>query len=235
MPTEDKYGWRWTFHRAVEILRAEGPRSLFFQVLARLGVYRRLGWYVLPLKEPMADAGSPRDISIEITSLEVSDFDVYATLRPNARKEHFIERLGMGRSCYGVRLAGQLTAVVWVATDLATVDYLSRELFLRERELYLHDAFTDPEHRGQHLQPVLMAWLFERHRALGFEMASRAVMPENRSQIRSCGRAGFRRVGTIGYLRLGPWRWDFTRGESEHLPLSTNRRDAARQCASERR
>lgn len=234
MATGEKHGWRWALRRAVEILRREGPRSLFFQALAHSGYYRRVGWYVRLLDAPIADLDSATDTDLEIASVDVTDFEAYATLRPDVTKSHFTDRLRMGRSCYGVRLAGRLVAVVWVATNRAELDYLSREFFLRESELYLHDAFTDPDRRGRHLQPVLMAWLFRHHRARGFEIASRAVVYENRSQIRSCTRAGFWRACNIGYLRLGPWRWDFARGESEYLPLSADRRGSRRRYAKGR-
>jgi Methyltransferase domain len=39
----------------------------------------------------------------------------------------------------------------------------------------------------------------------------RAALPENRAVVRAYRNAGWRRVGTVGHVRIGPWRRDFVR------------------------
>ena len=217
MTASEERGRGLAARRVVEVFRTEGVRSLVFQALARLG-YRRVGWYVRELEAPIEDLDSPPDL--EIVTLDVTDFDAYATLRPDVPESHFARRLRARRRCYGVRLGGRLVSASWVATGRVRLDYLSRELVLGEGELNIYDSFTDPASRGRHFQATLMGWLLRHHRARGFKMASVAIVDENRSNARSRARSSFRRVGTVGSLRLGPWRWDFTRGEAEHLPQS---------------
>ena len=46
-------------------------------------------------------------------------------------------------------------------------------------------------------------------RGRGYWRLLAAVLPEDRSSLRSWGRVGYRRVGLIGFVGLGPWRRAF--------------------------
>jgi hypothetical protein len=47
--------------------------------------------------------------------------------------------------------------------------------------------------------------------ASGHRRVLATIYPENRPGVRMVEKLGYRRIGTIGYVSLGPWRRDFCR------------------------
>jgi RimJ/RimL family protein N-acetyltransferase len=98
-----------------------------------------------------------------------------------------------------------------MATGSATVEYLALTLPLEDGDVYHYDSFTSPAHRRRGLSVVSQARVSEALRREGRRRVVRAVLPENRAAIRDAEKAGFRRAGTIGFVRVGPWRREFRR------------------------
>jgi SAM-dependent methyltransferase len=48
-------------------------------------------------------------------------------------------------------------------------------------------------------------------RDAGYRRSLVTVMPENQLAFRPLEKIGCRSIGTMGYIKLGPWRWDFCR------------------------
>ena len=194
-------------HRVRAVARREGPSGLFFRVLERFG-YRRLGWFARGL-DPLHP--NPPRTSIEVVRLGPDDLDAYLGLRPNTPTELFFRRLETGSLCFAARHAGRIVSVTWIATSHAELS--TGEFVLQDGEVFLYDSFTDPALRGQHIQMTVLAALLDHARAAGHRRAIVMIEPVNRPSIRSRERSGFRRTGTMHFLRLGKKTWTLLHGE----------------------
>ena len=203
---------RWTpiaaLRRAADVVRNEGARSLVFGMLAET-FYRRLLVFELELAGRPPAHEPPADLSFGW--LEESRVSEYERLRPG-RGGQAKSRLRQGHSCFGTWLAGELVGVRWVATGAPLVEYLDLSLPLADGDVYHFDSFTAPEHRRRGLSTISQAKLAELVERDGRRRIIRAVLPENRAAVRDAEKAGFRRQGCVGFVRLGRWRREFRHG-----------------------
>ena len=190
--------------RAAEVSRTEGVRSLVARAAGET-VYRRLVLVERDLGEPL-DADVP--VELAYGYLDGSGLDAYEALRPGEgpRAE---QRLADGHRCFAAWSGGRLVAVRWLATGAPRIEYLDLPLRLADGEIYHYDTFTDPSVRRRGISVASQARLFETLRHEGFRRSIRALLPENRAALRDAARAGYRKRGRIGYVKLGPWRRPF--------------------------
>jgi GNAT superfamily N-acetyltransferase len=192
--------------RLAALWRSEGVKGLWFRSLARIG-YRRWDCFgrSLDRPEPYRETGP----DVEITILEPDDAGAYLSLRPEATLAEYRERLRAGRVCWAARHGNRLVAVKWVRFDVIEVPYLSRPYPLAPGEIYLEDMFTAPDMRGRHLQSAISARIFAHCRVQGYERTIGLVSPANAASIASIVRTGgYRRIGWVSRLHLGPVRWE---------------------------
>jgi GNAT superfamily N-acetyltransferase len=205
-------GERWKFwmalERAKEVLRQEGVRSLWFKLLGET-VYRRLLLLERPLQDPIPTVTAC--VPIESSLLQQSEVAEYLAFRPEASEAEVRSQLEIGDWCFVARHQGRIVATNWAATNRAWLDYLSRELRLAPDEVYAYDSFTAPAFRGQNLGPALVVEKLRYLRAAGYRRMVCTISPENRASLRADAKTGYRPYSTIGYVQIGPWRWDFCR------------------------
>jgi GNAT superfamily N-acetyltransferase len=188
------------------VLREEGPRALWFKLLGET-VYRRLRLVQLRPEEAVR---VDSDLALGLRFLEQADADDYARLRPGVAATAVRQRLEH-EQCFGAWHDGRLVSARWVASGSAEIEYLGRVLALAEGEVWISDTFTDPAYRGHDVSPAAGAALARALAAEGVVRQLGGVLPENPLGVRAYEQAGYRRVGTVGYLRIGPWRRDFVR------------------------
>jgi hypothetical protein len=199
---------RWSLRsaaaRALAVGRHEGLRQLWFKILGET-VYRRL---LLVELKPRDAVAAQSDLALEFRFLAPADAEDYARLRPGVRAETVRSRLERER-CFGAWHAGTLVSTRWIASGTAEIDYLGRELRLEPGVVWISDTYTDPRVRGHDVSPAAGAALSRALAAEGVERQLGGVHPENALGRRAFEQAGYRRVGTIGYIRLGRRRRDF--------------------------
>ena len=200
--------------RIRETLQWQGVHGLTFRALMHSG-YRSAGWFVRPLGTPAKPVEARRPARIE--ELTASDAEAYVAFQPDLTVAEFLSRLETGHRCWVAFVDGRPASVVWVAVERVRIDFFSRTLLFDKGEIYLYNAYTDPANRGQHLQPLLISTILSRYQAAGFVRAFSLIGLHNRPKITVCERAGFRRLGYIGQVRLGPFRRDFFRGRRDEL------------------
>ena len=203
--------FRSTLERASEILREEGVRSLWFKILGET-VYRRLLLLERPLQDPIPEATAR--VPIVMSLLQKTEMDEYLEFRAEMDVSEVQSQLDAGHWCFVARSQGRMVATSWAATNRAWLDYLSCELRLAPDEIYAYDSFTEPASRGQNLGPALTAEKLRYFQAAGYRRLVCTISPENRASLRADAKTGYRPYGTIGYVKIGPWRRDFYRIES---------------------
>jgi GNAT superfamily N-acetyltransferase len=192
-----------------------GPRGVWFGVLAHT-IYRRLALLERQLEGALPDY-RPR-VEAEIRCLGPADELAYYALRPRDDASLFRRRLDRADQCWGAWCEGELRHVGWIATKEAWIRHLDRSFRLAEEEAFTYGAFTHPDWRGLGLQPARQAVCLRALHDRGYRRAFCTVLPESRAAFSSLSKVGYQRIGVIGYVGLGRWRWSFYRAAAGGKP-----------------
>jgi SAM-dependent methyltransferase/GNAT superfamily N-acetyltransferase len=217
-PPDRKHGsWTWqrALERAAEVLREEGFRNLWFRILGET-VYRRMVLVERLLNEPIPEVTVR--LPVVISLLRETELDEYLSLRPGADPSDIRRRLAAGQLCFVARHEGRIIHARWATTRRAWIDYLACEIRLAPDEVYTFESFTDPSFRGQNVAPAQGMESLRYFRDAGYRRLLAAVVPENKPAFHPLEKLGYRRLGVIGYLKVGPWRYDSCRIKRGSLP-----------------
>ena len=205
-------GGRWKFRlaleRAIEVLRQEGLRSLWFKILGDT-VYRRLLLLERPLQDPIPEVTAR--VPVEISLLQKTQIAEYLEFRAEANESEVQSQLDAGHWCFVARYQGRIVSARWATAGRVWIDYLSSEFRLAADEVYIYDAFTRPDFRGQAISPVTSAEMLRYFRIAGYRHTVATISPENQANLRAVAKTGYRPYGLIGYIKIGPWKRHFHR------------------------
>jgi RimJ/RimL family protein N-acetyltransferase len=87
----------------------------------------------------------------------------------------------------------------------------------------VYESFTSPEARGHNIPAVGVTHMTRHLRDAGYRRLVAIVLPENRPALRHAEKAGWRPIGTIGRVTLGPWSWVFCRVKQDAEPVRVRR------------
>lgn len=205
-----RWSWRGVAKRSREVLREQGPRSLWFKLLGET-VYRRMDLFERQLDQPILQRTARVPVVIEVMSL--ADVDEYLAFRPGADRAEVRRRLDAGQWCFVARHQGRMVHACWAAAGPVWIAYLGRDMELGSDEAYVYDGFTLPDYRNEDIAGQRYGHMLRFLREAGFRRTFAAAMPENTVAYRPIEKAGYRSVGMIGYVKLGPWRRDFRRAK----------------------
>lgn len=197
--------WKQTPRRAWQILRQEGFRSLWFHILGET-VYRRAVLFERPLSDPIPSASAT--IPVDISLLKPSEVDEYVAFHPGLDAGEVRGRLDHGGKCFLCRHQGSIVNACWTGEGSVWIDYLGCRIELARDEAYVYNNYTDPRFRGRNIPLVRAAVMLQHFRDLGYRRLVAVVVPENKAAFRSPDKAGYRPIGVIGYIKIGPWRHD---------------------------
>lgn len=198
--------------RLIEILRKDGLHVLWIKFLGEC-CYRRL--FVV---ERRLDASLPEptcELPLEFALLEAEELDVFYAFHHTETRETLLQRLQQGDNCYVARHNGRLVSSCWVSegkhTSETWIRYLRYALALSTDEIYTYDHYTAEDCRGRRISPAIKLWVMRLYRQRGYQRMTAAVSPENRASLRALAKSGFHVTRRIGYLRLGPKLWHFSK------------------------
>jgi hypothetical protein len=197
--------------RALTVLVREGPRSFAIRLLSRLGIYRRLllAWVDKP---PVMEATVPLEISV----LEETEVEELVESIPVVPESEVRARLSGLNFCFVARHEGRLVHATWALTTRAWSDFLGCDLELEPGEALVCDAYTVTEARGHRILSAVGSWLgrylyeFEHPRRSEYQRVVSAFFPENRAALKLIEAAGFHPDRWQGFVKVGPWRRDFS-------------------------
>lgn len=200
--------WREAAQRAVEVLRDEGVQPCWCRILSET-VYRRVLLLERRLDEPLPEVTSPLPVILD--RLQATTMDAYTRLRPNARSQEVRQRLALGQRAFVVWYHGDMVHVGWTATERARIAFLDCEVVLAPDVVYQYESFTAPAWRGQNLAAVRIGEMARYFRSAGYRRLLAVVVPENQAALRPLVKTGYRLIGKMGYIKVGPWRCYFCR------------------------
>ncbi len=190
--------------RAIEILRGEGPRVLWFQVLGET-VYRRMAIYHQHLDGRLE--GLAARIPVRIAPLAESDLAEYEKLRPDIGASEARRRLQEGQFCWIAWSAERMAGEIWANPRSGWIEYLQCELPLRDGQVYVYQNFTSQAFRHQGISGVLLGTARESMRHLGYRATIGVIRPDKASSRMPATKV----VGRIGYWQFAGRRRYFLR------------------------
>lgn len=98
--------------------------------------------------------------------------------------------------------ANMIVSYCWVTRKVVEIGEIARVISPRADEIYLYDAFTFVEYRGQNLYPAVMQRILEHSREAGLRRALIFVMSDNVASIRGVRKAGFREFQRVTYCNI---------------------------------
>lgn len=219
MPSGQRPDKRWTWqkirHRATAVLREQGVKSLWFKILGET-IYRRAVLMERLLEEPIM--AMPSRVPVVIAPLKETEVQDYLGLRPEADPADIRQRLKSGQFCFVARYEGRIVHACWATPKRAWIDYLDCALVLAPDAYYGYEGFTAPDFRGHNIALALYSQMIRYFRDAGYRRSLAVLMPENPLAFRPLEKIGYRTIGTLGYVKLGPWRRDFCRLKSNARP-----------------
>ena len=212
--------------RALAVLRDEGVgglRSHARELLDEIARYRpfehrRAVVLVRAVGEPFPDASAR--IPVEISLLRRDEVDDYAAFQSDTDARAAHRRLDRGDTCFIARHRGAIVNACWTGTGSVWIPYLGCRVDLAPDEAYVYNHYTDPRFRGNDVPSVRTGFMLRHFRGLGYRHLAAIVIPGNEPAFRSFEKSGYRRIGIVGTVRIGPWRF--------HRMSAWHRRESAR-------
>jgi GNAT superfamily N-acetyltransferase len=194
--------------RAIAVLREEGLRSFWFKLIGELG-YRRMLVVEYRLDDPVP-AFSAR-LPVRNDLLKASEVNAYLAFRPEIGQTEVINRLKSSQLCFVAWHEGRIVSACWSSAPPVQIEYLACESQLGDGDAYLYDKFTLPAYRGHRIANAVRVYQLQHLRQAGYRRAIGALVPENKTALRDNAKGGFRPVGMIGRIKIGPWQRIFRR------------------------
>jgi RimJ/RimL family protein N-acetyltransferase len=188
--------------------RRMAAKGLLLKVLAKL-VYRRVVLFERELRDLWMEHSS--DVPLRVRRLQRKDVPAYVAFREKQSAEEVHRRLDEGSFCYVTWTGDRISSAVWYRSGPAWVPEINRHLAVAPSDIYAYDSWTAREMRGRNIAAVRGERTMKLLRGAGYERQIGYALAENPSALRVHEKLGMRRVGTLGYVQLGPLRLDFTR------------------------
>ncbi len=114
----------------------------------------------------------------------------------------FQARLERGEQFWVTQLDDKIAAYCWATDAPVEIGEVRRVIRPRSGEIYLYDAFTFPEYRGQNLYPALLHRILVQSCQQGLPRALIFVLDDNVASIRGVQKAGFREFQRVTYCNF---------------------------------
>ncbi|MCY4514789.1 MAG: GNAT family N-acetyltransferase [Candidatus Tectomicrobia bacterium] len=96
----------------------------------------------------------------------------------------------------------KIVSYCWVTTKPVEIGEIGCAINPRPDEIYLYDAFTFAEYRGQNLYPAVMHRILSHSQEAGLRRALIFVMSDNVASIRGVRKSGFREFQRVTYYNF---------------------------------
>ena len=194
--------------RSAEVLREEGLKSFWFQALGAT-VYRRAIMLERLLDRPIPKLTARIPIDISLCKRDEAQACVEHDEYIDAQE--FQHQLDVGHWYAMARYEGRFVYTRWVAPPNTTIRCLLREIRLADDEAYLYASYVSPDFRGKNIHPAVTSQVFQYLQNAGCRRVVTLIEPENTSSLRADNKLGYQSFGRMGYIKIGPRRWDFCR------------------------
>jgi ribosomal protein S18 acetylase RimI-like enzyme len=151
------------------------------------------------------------DIPLELRDLAEDDIAGYCRQRAGPDAAEVRRRLAAGYRCLVSWSDGRIVGEIWLGYDELWLERLQRRIRLAPHDAYVYYSFVIPELRGRNVGTARARLLGEHLRKEGSRRLVYMVAPHNRPGLGAPVKLRAERLGSVGYLRLGPFQRDFAR------------------------
>jgi ribosomal protein S18 acetylase RimI-like enzyme len=114
----------------------------------------------------------------------------------------FPGRFARGEQFWTAQHEDKILSYCWATQEPVEIGEIRRIISPRGDEVYLYDAFTFAEYRGQNLYPALLQCILNSSRQQGLRRALIFVLSDNMASIRGVQKAGFREFQRVTYRNI---------------------------------
>ena len=199
--------------RAAAYLREYGIRCLWLKALERTVNYYQ-GILMVRRLEPSLHAVTV-DLPVRVDLLKEDELDDYVRFHTNPTPSTILNRLRNGHWCFVARYKGEIVHTAWVVQNnkmaRASCEFVHLKVVerLAPDEVYCYDVFTIPAFRGRNIPAARNARMTEYFREAGFRRVVATGGPENRASLRMMEKAGYKPLGVMHFLSIGPLKISF--------------------------
>jgi len=157
--------------------------------------------FAVDLQEPAAPACTAR-LPVEYCLLDAVSWAAQRYTSHIADRHVFPLRFARGEQFWTAQQEGKILSYCWATHEPVEIGEIRCIMRPREDEVYLYDAFTFAEYRGQNLYPALLQQALEASRQQGLRRALIFVLSDNMASIRGVQKAGFREFQRVTYRNI---------------------------------
>jgi hypothetical protein len=192
----------------IALLRTEGLRSVWPKAVGHV-FYRRV--IVAAADMDREYSTPPCAVAMTIEKLAPEQVADYVAFAPNANEDRVRRQLADGSRIYAAWSDGRIISAGWLDVDTAHFDAVGASVPIAPGVVYARGSYTVPELRSRNVATVGYVTALRLLREEGFVRAVGFVLPEARSSLGPVTKAGLERVGSLGWVGLGPLRIYFFR------------------------
>lgn len=139
------------------------------------------------------------------TEAYLLDAGTWATQRHTTHmpdRHLYAARFARGEQFWTMQHASRIVSYCWATSEPVEIGEIRCVMSPRSDEIYIYDAFTFAEYRGNNLYPVLLQRVLDHSRAQGLRRALIFVLSDNEASIRGVQKAGFREFQRVTYRQI---------------------------------
>lgn len=155
----------------------------------RAPTYKKLCLYSFPLWK-LVSAIQPKE-KVEIVLLGKESIREIGLKLAWIDKKLVFQRLDRGDNICVAYRNSDILSYCWIAFNQILVDEIQMTLKIKDKEVYLYDAYTKPEHRGKGLYPAILSNLLSYFKGKDFSRALIFVQKGNKASHSGVIKAGF--------------------------------------------
>jgi ribosomal protein S18 acetylase RimI-like enzyme len=157
--------------------------------------------FEVDLKGAAAPACAAR-LAVEYRMLDAAAWAVQRHTSHIPDRHLFPARFARAEQFWTAQQADKILSYCWVTQEPVEIGEIRCVMNPRGDEVYLYDAFTFAEYRGQNLYPALLQQILDFGRQQGLRRALIFVLSDNRASVRGVQKAGFREFQRVTYRNI---------------------------------
>lgn len=157
--------------------------------------------FEVDLKGPVAAACSAR-LTVEYRRLDAAAWMAQRHTSHIPDRHLFSARFARDEQFWMAQYEDKILSYCWATQEPVEIGEIRSTISPRGDEVYLYDAFTFAEYRGQNLYPALLQCILSSSRQQGLGRALIFVLSDNTASIRGVQKAGFREFQRVTYRNI---------------------------------
>lgn len=141
-------------------------------------------------------------LAVEYRRLDAAAWATQRSTHHIPDRHLFPARFARGEQFWTAQQEDKILSYCWVTQEPVEIGEIRCVMSPRGDEVYLYDAFTFAEYRGQNLYPALLQCILDASRQHGLRRALIFVLSDNVASLRGVQKAGFKEFQRVTYRNI---------------------------------